>query len=682
MKILNVLYQTDDNYAAIAGVSMTSLFSTNGHLDEINIYLLDNGISEENREKYRKLCQQYGRHIEFIDTTLIEEKIKGYGLGTFRNVYTVYLTMFVLNDLKLNTDRIFKLDADTIVEGPLDELCDYDFMGNYLAATFDCTLNTYKPMVGLTEDDKYYNAGIILFNQKAWIDNDCQQQLVDHIHQVRSRYYLCEQDLMNVVFRGHIGYMPVKFNLNSGFYIFGAEQSYKLYKLRECAYSPLSEIKEAMEHPVIHHLMGAMSGRPWEQNNTHPLKAKFREIQKKSLWADYQAPAPNRSKVFAVQKILHSILPGFLYRKIHRMMNYRFLKLKNQEAINGSDVYNPKFINTKYYGKDYSVKEPLNILYQANEYYAPYLGISLLSLLDWNKHIKNIKIFIIDDGISDDTKGKINKIAASFGRETVYIDTAVSQKILEDANAPKFRGNYATYYKLFVLDELPEDVETIMYVDSDTVIRGPFDEMTRFDFGEKSLAMVPAIYHNKYREKVGIPKEYITYNAGIMAFKLSAWRKNKCRERLIRGMQDDPKVLTFAPDQSLAIKVLQQDLAQLPLKFNFSTLYSLFKYDDISKMFQCREAEMFLQKDIDEAYKSIAVYHFIELQVGKPWEADSVHPKKFLWKEYYDKSLWSDLPAPKVKLSPILKLQRVVYKLLPKRMYMAAYALAWKYLMK
>ena len=153
MKILNVLYQTDDNYAPIAGVSMTSLFETNQHLDEINIYLLDAGISQENLEKYHALCQQYGRSIHIIDSKPIEEKIKSYGVGTFRNVYTVYLTMFVMNDLELKTDRIFKLDADTIIKGPLDEICTFDFAGNYLAATFDCTLNTYKPMVGLTEDD-------------------------------------------------------------------------------------------------------------------------------------------------------------------------------------------------------------------------------------------------------------------------------------------------------------------------------------------------------------------------------------------------------------------------------------------------------------------------------------------------------------------------------------------------
>ena len=682
MKILNVLYQTDDNYAPIAGVSMTSLFETNKHLDEIHVYMLDDGISKENLEKYQTLCEQYGRDLTVIDTKPIEEKLKSYGVGTFRNVYTVYFTMFVMNDLSLKTDRIFKLDADTIVKGPLDELCAFDFRGNYLAATYDCTLNSYKPMVGLTPDDPYFNAGIILFNQKAWIDNQCQQQLIDHIHEGRSKYYLCEQDLMNVVFRGHIAVLPIRFNLNSGFYIFGAEQSYKLYQLNPYAYSPLKEIKEAMEHPVILHLMGAMTGRPWEKKNTHPQKKEFREVLDRSLWSGFVLPTPKRSVVFKIQKFLHAILQDWAYIPIHRMMNYRFLKQQNEEAIKTSDVYDPKYINHRYYGKEYTITKPLNILYQANEYYAPYLGISLLSLLDRNKHIKEIRIFIIDDGIAKETREKIEQLAGEFGRSVVYLDTAISQKLLEEANAPKFRGNYATYFKLFVLDELPEDVETILYVDSDTIIRGALDAVTEFDFDGHALAMVPAIYHNKYRAKVGIPEEYLTYNAGIMAFHLSTWRKNQCRERLIKGMQEDPKVLTFAPDQSLAIKVLQEDLAQLPLNFNFSTLYSLFGYEDISRMFRCREADLFTQDVIDDAYRNIVIYHFIELQVGKPWEKDSVHPKKFLWQEYYEKSPWSDLPAPTVKLSPILKLQRITYKLMPKRIYMAAYAFAWKYLMK
>lgn len=682
MKSLNVLYQTDDNYAAIAGVSMTSLFRTNRHFDEIHVYLLDSGISEENLEKIRRLCEEYGRKLTVVDTAPLIEKIKSFGVGTFRNVYTVYLIMFALDDLEIQGDLIFKLDADTIIEGPLDELCGFDMKGCYLAATYDCTLNDYKEMVGLTPDDRYYNAGVILFDRKAWVQNRCRQQLVDHIHNCRSKYYLCEQDLMNLVFRGKIAYLPVKYNLNSGFYIFGGEFSYQLYELNPMAFSPLSEVKEAMEHPVVHHLMGAMTGRPWEIKNTHPLKGKFQEILQDSLWKGWKPKEGAKPFVFRVQKFLRAILQDWAYLRIHRYMNRRFLRQKNEEAIQTSEVYRPDYICTRFYGTEYPVTKPLNVLYQANDYYAPYLGVSLLSLLDRNKHIKDIKIFIIDDGISPANREKLEQTAGMFGRQVEYLNTEVSAKMLEESGAPTFRGNYATYFKLFVLDELPEEVKTILYVDSDTVIRGPLDEITEFDFQGRSLSMVPAIYHDKYRDKVGISHEDLTYNAGIMAFDLDAWRKNRCRERLIRGIQEDPKVLTFAPDQSLAIKVLQKDLVPMPLKFNFSTLYTLFTYQEITKMFSCREAALFTQEDIDEAYRNIVVYHYIELQVGKPWEADSVHPKKFLWKEYFDKSLWRDIPAPKVKLSRILRLQRVSYKILPTRLYMAAYAFAWKYLMK
>lgn len=41
MEKLNVLYLTDNNYAAFAGVSITSMFENNKHINEITVYLID-----------------------------------------------------------------------------------------------------------------------------------------------------------------------------------------------------------------------------------------------------------------------------------------------------------------------------------------------------------------------------------------------------------------------------------------------------------------------------------------------------------------------------------------------------------------------------------------------------------------------------------------------------------------
>ena len=54
---LNVLYQFDNKYAPYAGVSITSLLENNSDFDHICIYILENGVSEENKTLFMKTAQ-------------------------------------------------------------------------------------------------------------------------------------------------------------------------------------------------------------------------------------------------------------------------------------------------------------------------------------------------------------------------------------------------------------------------------------------------------------------------------------------------------------------------------------------------------------------------------------------------------------------------------------------------
>ena len=71
---LNILYQSNDSYAAITGVSMYSLFKNNTDIDELTVYLLDDGISKENLNKFKKLGKEYNRQINIIDSKEILKK--------------------------------------------------------------------------------------------------------------------------------------------------------------------------------------------------------------------------------------------------------------------------------------------------------------------------------------------------------------------------------------------------------------------------------------------------------------------------------------------------------------------------------------------------------------------------------------------------------------------------------
>ena len=156
-KVLNVLYQSNDNYADLTGVSMTSLFINNKHLDEINVYILNDNISKINLKKMQVLANQYQRKLIIVGTDHIMKKLKQLNVEPYKNTYTTYFKLFGVGEIHNNTDRILQLDGDTIINGPLDELLKMDLEGTVCAATYDCILNEYKSLVDIPQNDKYYN---------------------------------------------------------------------------------------------------------------------------------------------------------------------------------------------------------------------------------------------------------------------------------------------------------------------------------------------------------------------------------------------------------------------------------------------------------------------------------------------------------------------------------------------
>lgn len=54
---MNVVYSSSDSYSMVAGISMYSLLENNQSVDELNIFLIENGMSQENKDKFTTMCQ-------------------------------------------------------------------------------------------------------------------------------------------------------------------------------------------------------------------------------------------------------------------------------------------------------------------------------------------------------------------------------------------------------------------------------------------------------------------------------------------------------------------------------------------------------------------------------------------------------------------------------------------------
>ena len=56
---MNILYTCDNNYVWIMGISMISLFENNKTIEDLNVYLLGDRISEENKEILQDIALRY-----------------------------------------------------------------------------------------------------------------------------------------------------------------------------------------------------------------------------------------------------------------------------------------------------------------------------------------------------------------------------------------------------------------------------------------------------------------------------------------------------------------------------------------------------------------------------------------------------------------------------------------------
>lgn len=332
MNILNVLYQSNNNYAPITGVSVTSLLENNKDLDEINIYLLNDNISNPNLNKFKEVIKKYNRKLIIVDTKRILKQLKDLKVSPFKGTYTTYFKLMAISELDLPTDLVFQLDGDTIINDSLKELCNMDLKDNILAATYDCTMNAYKSFINIPLTDKYYNGGVLLINQKNWLKYKCKEQIINHLKNERCGYYTVDQDILNVLFRDKFMYLNLKYNFNSGFYIYGIKESLKMYDLKPEYYNTYEEIKKEYDNPIIYHCMGAMTGRPWEENSIHPQNEIYAKYQNISPWIDEPKKIVNRTKIFKIQRFLYKLLPRFMYIPIHKLAQKKYLSDMNKKV--------------------------------------------------------------------------------------------------------------------------------------------------------------------------------------------------------------------------------------------------------------------------------------------------------------------------------------------------------------
>ena len=323
-KILNVLYQSDDNYAMVSAISIASLLENNKHLGEINIFYCDYKISKDSIAKLNRLVSKYSNAtLRFLEATAYHEELRSLNVKPWHGVYVTWLKLLAFGDLSLKTDRVLFINGHTIINGALDELIDVDFEGNIMALSYDGLVNDHKRAIGLDLNDGYYNCGLMLINHKLWQKEHTTDFIKTHLRE-KSDYVIADQDLCNVVFKNRIKLLSSSFNFSSAYHAYDLKSFLKLNDLRPEYFYSYEELMTNYYSPKIIHSLYGVQGKPWEEGNLHPHRFLWRKYLDMTAWKDAKRPEAKRTLTWR----LYEILPRALFMRLYMIAVKRKFGLK------------------------------------------------------------------------------------------------------------------------------------------------------------------------------------------------------------------------------------------------------------------------------------------------------------------------------------------------------------------
>lgn len=308
---LNVIYSSDDNYAQHMGVSIVSLLENNKEFKNINIYIIENNISEENKKKLGEVTKRYGRHIEYINFNKYEKRLK-LNMDTYISISS-YARLFIPEMLPIEIEKVIYIDCDTIINNSLKELWNDDIENYAVAGVKDFAFEKCKEKIGIDSKYSYINAGVMVFNIKKMRESCIQDKFLDFIDTQNGNVYHHDQGVINGVLKDLIKVIPPKYNAMTPIFTMNDKRIMEFYNFSEPLYTE-KEYTEARMNPVIIHYTPAFTTRPWFKECRHPKKDLYFKYLNMSPWKDYKVAKSNDKLKLRIVKFLYNHLPFKIFR--------------------------------------------------------------------------------------------------------------------------------------------------------------------------------------------------------------------------------------------------------------------------------------------------------------------------------------------------------------------------------
>lgn len=206
---VHVAFGINASYARGMGISLFSLFEN--HPDTpFHIHIFSDALAEEDINNLRQLAQGYRVAISlhlFSDEWLKNLPEVG------RYPKSIHYRFLIPDTVAQYSDRVFYIDADTLVIGDYSPLFRLDISEYTLCACNDTprARQNQCPKLGLTTGN-YFNSGFMLINIPRWLAQHTTKRITDVLTERGDTFGFPDQDALNIVLEQEVMILPEKYN--------------------------------------------------------------------------------------------------------------------------------------------------------------------------------------------------------------------------------------------------------------------------------------------------------------------------------------------------------------------------------------------------------------------------------------------------------------------------------------
>lgn len=215
---MNICFVVNKNYIGQLKVAIKSLFETND--SNIDLYILENDLSNEDEEDLVRFVSSYKQNIHFIKMS--DSYFTGLPKMGYDQSYTAYFKIMIPYVLD-NLDKVLYLDCDLLVRKSLKELYDRE-TSNFISAALDIKMNKgkqdhIKSICG-HNSSKYFNSGVILFDFKYKDQIVSKEEMIDYILNNKDIIKYHDQDILNHFYIDKCDTIDILYNYHTIYYSF------------------------------------------------------------------------------------------------------------------------------------------------------------------------------------------------------------------------------------------------------------------------------------------------------------------------------------------------------------------------------------------------------------------------------------------------------------------------------